>query len=146
MADRRTPILTLPDGRAIYGLAPEQRTTIELQLRRYFSWVAGGRRSDPWASGAGKGQRYDTPRVVHGPPVGGYGPGVAAEPDGPDAALLALDVALARLADHQRRLVCWRYRDGVTVEVVAERLAMSGAWCVDETARALARLYHEVHA
>lgn len=145
MADRRTPILTLPDGRSIYGLVGDQRTQIDLLIRRYFAWVDGGRRADPWDSGAGKGQSYQ-PRVKHGAPVGGYGPGTAAEPDGPDGALVALDRAYPALPEHQRRLLVWRYCGRVTYATSAERMGMSVEWCIAETTRVLTRLYYTVYS
>lgn len=122
----------------------ERWRVLMLALRRYYRWVDSGRAADPWASGVGQGQRYDTPRVVKGPPVGGYGPGTASPPEEP-AELLEVDRVLERLPVHQQRLCRWKaVGDGgrpLTNDVIAGRLGLGPDAVKAEWARTATRVY-----
>lgn len=142
--DKRAPILTLADTRSIYSITTDQERQLQIQVTRYYRWEASGRLVDPFASGAGRGQRYDTPHVQHGPPVGGYGPGVAADPtEATDSALLLrIADAIKALPSHQRDMIRWRWLDHETFDQLAARLHLSFEVTRSEWRRLVTNLYY----
>jgi hypothetical protein len=120
-----------PDPAGSHGLTRAQRMDLLLELRRYYTWRAGGRAADPWASGSGgPASRWDLPRGQRHRPAGGAGPAQAAEP-AVDARLLAIERALDELPPPRRLLVQWwawgedDTGTRLTIAARAERLGIS---------------------
>lgn len=142
--DRRAPILTLADQRAIHSLTTDQVRALEAVVLRYYAWQASDRVADPWASGAGRAIRYDVPRVQHGAPPGGYGPGVSAEGDDADPLLPRVHEAIEALYPHYKALVRMRWKDGLTLLEVAERLQWGVKATTADWRRAVTTLYYSI--
>lgn len=141
---RTAPIMRLASGHDVHGITTHQERALQIQVARYYRWEASGRLVDPFASGAGKGQRYDTVRVQHGPPVGGYGPGVAADPDEAtdSALLLRIADAIKALPLHHQDMIRWRWLDHETYDQLAARLHLSFEVTRGEWRRLVTNLYY----
>lgn len=108
------PAVETADMGARHGFTREQYDQLDLDLRVWAAWVKNGRKPlDAWASGATAIARFD-PKVIHGPPPGGYGPGRSADPDEEEHRAEVIDRAIARLAPAWRRLLDRRYIRGWT--------------------------------
>lgn len=140
--DRRAPILTLADQRAIHSLTTDQVRALEAVVLRYYAWQASNREADPWASGAGRAIRYDVPRVQHGAPPGGYGPGVSAEGDDADPLLPRVHEAIGALYPHQRALLRLRWQDRLRMDILAERMQWSSEVTREQWRRLVTNLYY----
>lgn len=141
---RATPILTLADGRLIYGYTATEYQTILALMRRYYAWVDSGRQADPWQSGVASARNFDRPLIKHHKPSGGYDPtGRAAEPE-PDIQLAALDAIITALPVHTQLMLWWKLRDRLTIAAIAERLSISDDAVSDQWRKLMTRLYWRV--
>jgi hypothetical protein len=141
---KSAPILMTPDQRGIWSLTNDQVRALEAVFLRYCAWQASNRAADPWASGAGKGIRYDIPRVHHGPPEGGYGPGTAAEGDDADPLLPRVHSAYTDLFPHQRAMLRLRWYDGLNMGALAERMQLSPEITRVQWRRLVTTLYYDL--
>lgn len=119
------PPLQTPTG-IKHGLSETEFTQLTIDLRRWARWVQAGRKPpDVFRSGAAAVARFG-PRVIHGPPAGGYGPGVSAPPEeDADDRSEEIDRIYRRLPPFQRSMMKWRYLDGRTTVDLADQLASS---------------------
>lgn len=129
------PAIPLPERRA--GLVRSERDMLVIQLHRYWDWVDGGRRADPWSSGVLRSAWSTMTRVRSSAP--GSRPPAAATDDGaPEAWLARMDEVIGPLPGHVKQLLRWKSQaGGPTNATIAERWGCSERF-VHATWRAVA--------
>lgn len=126
----RAVIYQAEHGRDILGLSREQYTTLDRLMRRYYTWVQGGRKFDPWQSGVSGASRFDQPNSKHHRSNGSFGPGRCSEPEVPTD-LMRIDDVLPTCSALDRVLFEWHWRiepplhRPLRIEEMVERLSIS---------------------